>query len=103
MSKASRVDIDAAIAALFSPGDVVELRIPKAGKYRTISGYFSDFVKLADAIEKHSGDFEGIYYTLNPVNPVLLARANNNAKQFAQATTADRDIVRRRWLLPAEN
>jgi hypothetical protein len=99
VSKASRADIDAAIAALFSPGDVVELRIPKAGRYRTISGYFSDFVKLADAIEEHSGDFEGIYYTLNPVNTALLARANNNAKQFAQATTTDRDIVRRHWFL----
>src|SRR5271163_2375551 len=95
----AREHIDAAIAALFSPGDVVELRIPKAGRFRTISGYFDDFVKLADAIEKHSGEFEGIYYTLNPVNPALLARANNNAKQFAQATTTDRDIVRRHWLL----
>jgi len=63
VSKASRVDIDGAIAALFPPGDVVELRIPKAGRYRTISGYFSDFVKLADAIEEHSGDFEGISTT----------------------------------------
>ncbi len=99
MSKSSRVHIDFAIAALFRPGDVVELRIPKAGRFKTISGYFNDFGKLADAIEMHSGNFEGIYYTLNPVNPALLARANNNAKQFAQATTNDRDIVRRRWLL----
>jgi hypothetical protein len=97
--KASREYIEAAIAALFRPGDVVELRIPKAGRFRTISGYFGDFAKLADAIEKHSGDFEGIYYTLNPVNPALLSRANNNAKEYAQATTNDRDVVRRRWLL----
>ena len=38
MSKASRVQIDLAISALFRPGDVVELRIPKAGRFKTISG-----------------------------------------------------------------
>lgn len=59
MSKASREHIDFAIAALFRPGDVVELRIPKAGRLRTISGYFDDFGKLADAIEMHSGKFRG--------------------------------------------
>ncbi len=97
--RASREHIDAAIAALFRPGDVVELRIPKAGRLGTISGYFDNFTELAAAVEKHSGNFEGVYYTLNPVNPALLARANNNTKEYAQATTNDRDIVRRRWLL----
>jgi hypothetical protein len=99
VSKVSREHIDFAIAALFRAGDVVELRIPKAGRLRTISGYFDDFGKLAEAIEMHSGNFEGIYYTLNPVNRALLARANNNAKEYAQATTNDRDVIRRRWLL----
>ena len=96
MSKVSRVHIDLAISALFRPGDVVELRIPKAGRFKTISGYFDDFAKLGDAIEERSGNFEGIYYTLNPVNSALLARANNNAKEYAQATTNDRDVFRRR-------
>ncbi len=99
MSQASREHIEAALAALFRPGDVVELRIPKAGRFRTISGYFDDFLKLADAIENYSGNFEGIYYTLNPVNPALLARARNEVKEYAQATTSDRDVVRRRRLL----
>jgi len=97
--KASREHIDAAITALFCLGDVVELRIPKAGRLGTISGYFDDFTKLADAIEMHSGTFEGVYYTLNPVNPALLGRANNNAKEYVQSTTNDRDVVRRCWLL----
>ena len=43
MSKASRQQIDFAIAALFRPGDIVELWIPKAGRFREISGYFDDF------------------------------------------------------------
>jgi hypothetical protein len=97
--KSSREHIDAAIAVIFRPGDVVELRIPKAGRLRTISGYFDDYTKLADAIEEYSGRFEGVYYTLNPVNPSLLARAQNNAKEYAAVTTNDRDIVLRRWLL----
>jgi len=99
VSKSSRVYIDFAIAALFRPGDVVELRIPKAGRLRTISGYFDDFGKLSEAIEMHSGNFEGIYYTLNPVNRALLEKKKKNAKEYAQATTNDRDVVRRRWLL----
>lgn len=68
-------------------------------RFRTISGYFDNFIKLADAIEEHSGDYEGIYVSLNSVNPALLARANKHAKEYAQATTTDRDIVRRAWLL----
>ena len=48
-----------------------------------------------------SGEFSGIYATLNPVNPALLARrANRVASRLGRkdATTADADIVRRRWL-----
>jgi len=32
------------------PGEVLELRIPGAGKSRTISGYFDDAQKLAGAV-----------------------------------------------------
>lgn len=95
----SREHIDAAISALFRPGDVVELRIPKAGRFKTISGYFDDFNRLAETIEQYSGEFEGIYYTLNPVDRALLGRANNHVKEYAQSTTNDRDIVCRCWLL----
>ncbi len=40
----------------------------------------------------------GVYITLNPVNPDLLARAVNRVKDRAKATTADKDILRRVWL-----
>jgi hypothetical protein len=43
----------------------------------------------------------GIYVTLNPVNPALLARRANRVKRrlgARDATTADGDILRRRWL-----
>jgi P4 family phage/plasmid primase-like protien len=80
-------------------GAVAELRVVKAGKWRTISGYFDDVEKLASAVTQNDGKGPGVYITLNPVDPALLARAANRAKPYAQATTTDRDIQRRRWLL----
>lgn len=67
--------IDEAIKSLFEPGQLVELRIPKAGKRGVVSGYFKDYEKLATQIAKHSGKagIEGIYYTMNPVDPRLLS------------------------------
>jgi hypothetical protein len=44
--KADRENIAEAIRILFEPGQVVELRVPKAGKLGTISGYFDDHTKL---------------------------------------------------------
>lgn len=101
-NKSSDLDeIKKGIAVLFRHGDVVEMRIPKAGKLRTISGYFDNSEALAKAIREWSGkpEIEGVYYTLNPVAPALLARAANRAKVYATVTTSDRDILRRRWLL----
>src|SRR5207244_808836 len=40
-----------------------------------------------------------LYLTLNPVDPALLARAANRIDANARATTADADILGRRWLL----
>lgn len=91
--------IDAGITTLFESGQVVELRIPNAGGKGTVSGYFDDFNKLKAEIGKCNGKAEGIYYTLNPVNPALLARSCNHTKERAKNTTADRDILKRVWLL----
>ena len=92
--------IDQGIAALFD-GAVVEMRIPDAGRFRVISGYFDDYKKLADEIEQWSGvdDIAGVYYCINPVDPALLARAANRARTYAKLTTKDEDIACRRWLL----
>ncbi len=80
-------------------GDGVhELRAPKAGKYRTVSGYFDDLAALAAASESWSGKAPGIYVTINPVVPALLARCSNRAQAHAEQTTTDRDIERRRRL-----
>lgn len=99
--KADRENIAEAIRILFEPGQVVELRVPKAGKLGTISGYFDDYDKLAGELERLSGTAPAVYYTLNPVNPALLARANNHTNAYAKVTTSDAadNVVRRLWLL----
>ncbi len=101
----NREEIIRALRLLFSEGDVFEIRILKAvsASYQrphTESGYF-DFGHIpqaADAIAKIRS-FAGAYVTLNPVDPDLLARAFNRLGPAEQnATTADDDVVRRRWL-----
>ena len=91
----------------FTPGEVVEIRaIGLSGKNPgwegfardTVSGYFdnaADFEKCAAILDKAKAT--GIYYTLNPVNPALLARACNRLKVM-KYTTQDKDIVCIRWL-----
>ncbi len=99
--KADRETIAEAIRVLFEPGQVVELRVPKAGKLGTVSGYFNDYAKLAEELERLSGNAPAVYYSLNPVNPALLARANNHTNPYAKGTTSDAadNILKRRWLL----
>jgi hypothetical protein len=82
-----------------APGDVHEVRIPKAGHRGTISGYFNSPEALAEAVLPLDGTVPGIYITLNPCNPALLARAANRLQERAQTTTSDRDITWRRRLL----
>lgn len=93
-------DVLHAATKLFQPGDVVEVRVPKAGKLRTISGYFDNFEKLAEEVSRlETAGHPGIYWTLNPVNRSLLARAENKTKAYAADTTSKPDIMLRRWLL----
>ncbi len=89
------------LKVLFPEPCVVEVRVPKAGTKGVISGYFelpSHLSAMAAAVEEVSGDFEGIYWTINPVTPALLARANNKLHQYVKTTTADSDVIRRNWL-----
>ena len=91
-----------ATAALLPPGQVVELRAPHADVGRnftaTVSGYYDDPKKLvADAAGITA---PGVYFTLNPVDPRLLARRSNRVQHLRgkDPTTADKDIIARRWL-----
>jgi hypothetical protein len=97
-SGADREEILRALGMLYAPGDPVELRAP-GGRKGTVSGYFTDMNALADAAVALSGTVEGVYVTLNPVNPALLARAANRVEPWAKHTTGDADIVLRRNVL----
>ena len=100
MSAAADVaEIRRAIALLAEPGAVLEPRTPKASRHHTVSGHFSDPAKIAQAAAQWSSQAPGIYITLNPVNPALLARAENKAKPHAETTTQDQDILRHYWML----
>src|SRR5262245_15200882 len=95
---ADRAQIERALAVLYEPGLVVELRVPKTRK-RVLSGYFDNFTALATEAAKVNGRGPGVYTTLNPVNRALLARAKNRVQDWVEATTTDADIARRRWIL----
>ncbi len=87
-----------ALSVLAQPGQTIELRIPGMQGKRTDSGYFNDPDKLADAAVNYDNRVEGIYITVNPVNPALLARSSNRVKEYAKQTTSDKDVLRRRWI-----
>jgi len=98
-SETSLMEIRRAAGLLFRAGDVVEVRVPKAGRQRTISGYFSDFEQLAQAVERLDRNrWPGIYWTINPVNPALEARSQGKLKSFAEYDIPRPDLLCRRWL-----
>jgi hypothetical protein len=96
----------AALRLLFQPGDVFEIRIldaERAGFRRphVESGYF-DYEHIADVPQTLAEitTAMGVYVTMNPVNPALLARSANRLKTARRnESTSDADIVCRRWLL----
>ena len=92
-----------ALAALLGLGQVVEIRALHATTARdrregVESGYFDDASKAAAAVVGLRSA-RGVYWTINPVAPALLARASNRLRRAGSGdTTADHDVVRRRWV-----
>ncbi|MCY4107511.1 MAG: hypothetical protein OXG11_00595, partial [Chloroflexi bacterium] len=83
---------------LWQAGEVRELRIPKHDRFNhTASGYFDSPEKLAIAASKWNGR-ANIYVSLNPVDPALLARANNRIVDSAKNTTTDQNVIQRTGL-----
>jgi len=97
----------------FKKGEVVEIRAfgltgksqlweGFAGPKSTIAGYYDnkkDFARDALALDKRKA--RGVYFTLNPCVPALLARSANCLKvspSVMKNTTADHDIRCLRWL-----
>lgn len=94
-------EITQAVRAMFNPtpDQVIELRIPGVGR-KTFAGYFDGehIEVLAKKALEYDGKADGIYVTLNEVNPALLARAYNRVGDIKQATS-DGDIMRYALLL----
>ena len=94
-----------AMDLILAPGQVTELRALGVctQEYRrphTISGYFDDIEALAREATEVAPYATGVYFTPNPVNPALLARASNRARDVNQEPlSSDSDVVARRWLL----
>lgn|SRR5262245_17910882 len=94
---ADRTEIGRAFDVLYPPGAVVEMRVPKT-RTGTCSGYFDDREKFIEAGATVNGHGPGVYVTINPVAPALLARACNRIRPRADVTTSDRDAARRCWI-----
>ena len=99
-------EITHALRLWFQAGDVFEVRVLDAvsADYRREhieSGYFDyEHISAVPEALKRLLSFRGVYVTVNPVNPDLLARSVNRLRPAGRnPTTADTDIVRRRWLL----
>ena len=91
-------DIERFLDVLSLSGEVHELRVPKYNTYgNTASGYFENPKTMASAVAEWDSQ-ANLYLTLNPVNPALLARANNRIIDKSTNTTSDADITRRNWL-----
>lgn len=93
----SPIIIKSCLDLIHAPGEVIEVRIPKA-RGGTLSGYFDDTTKAALYISRESGRQQAIYATVNPVKPELLARMQNKLS-ISQVTTSDAEIEKRRWFL----
>lgn len=100
-------EVGKALAVMVEPGSVFEVRIlePRRGGRgyapRVIYGYFNDPDTVPEALAGLGLEgAKGIYITLNPVDPALLARSHNKFTGAKDGqTTADKDILSRRWLL----
>lgn len=99
-------EISRALRLWFQPGDVFEVRVLDAvtADYRrehVESGYF-DYNHIGDVADalKRLLSYRGVYVTVNPVKPDLLARAVNRLRVAGKnPTSSDSDIACRRWLL----
>lgn len=100
-------EIRKAIAVLFEPGQVVEVRMISRKKHTTVSGWFDDHEKMAKWAAKLARDgfgegnrniHENLYWTINPVCTAMLSRQDKNTVQIVDANTGDAEITGRRWL-----
>jgi putative DNA primase/helicase len=110
LSNAQLVDIEEIRRThklLISPDQIIEVRAleatikgdrPPYNKPRVIAGWFDNVEAIISSL-KQIESATGIYITINPCQPALLARANNRFKDKNVTATNDKQIVARQWLL----
>jgi hypothetical protein len=91
---------------LIAPNQVVELRALDVrrnnGRPHVEAGFFDTehLIEMAKAALQVSRVAKGVYYTLNPLKPDLLARRCNRIDWANEGELAkDKDVLCRRWLL----
>ncbi len=101
--------LDPEVFTIFvNPGEVAEVRIPKVygkspawgGEFAkgTVSGYFDNHEHFSRAvIAADKAVHGGIYFTLQVIDPRLIARAFNRLKP-SSLTTSDNNVTAYRWL-----
>jgi hypothetical protein len=108
MSKPEMIDpaeVAKALELFMPAGEVTEIRMLEATvkgdrrQYSTVFGYF-DSRDEALASLNTVNSAASIYFTLNAIQPDLLARAANRLRPAAKGeATSDSDVTSRRWLL----
>ncbi len=99
----SKLVLDA-LRIIRAPNQVVELRVLEGvtghgGWPATWNGYFHDPEQLVASLSMIQAA-TGVYITVNPINPSLLARANNRLRKAEKGgSTTDLDVLSRRWML----
>jgi len=99
-------EIRQTLGLILPTGQVTELRAldvstPSYRRPHTVAGYFDDVDALVDSLGPIQRTAKGIYLIPNPVNPALLARAANRARDIGERDplTGDNDIVSRHWFM----
>jgi putative DNA primase/helicase len=98
------IEIHGGLGRLLQQDQTTELRIPEAqlspNFHATCGGYFQDHLdEMAIAAAKYSGRAVAVRFMPNPIEPALLARADNRVVERIKYATADANILRRWWLM----
>ena len=91
-------DIRKNLNFLFPNQSCIEIRILNVKKEGTVSGYYNDYQKLALDVGRYDGK-NNIFFTLNELNESIIGRSYNKLTSFANYTTKDSEIIRRKYIL----
>ena len=89
------------LSVMFQPDDIIELRAIQKRPKKVSAGYFDGKHReqLVDEAIRYNNAGATVYVVLNQIDPQLLCRCSNRMHDFANTTTTDSNIIKRRWLL----